>query len=224
MNFSKRVCFLFTIVLLPWCSTTWAGLVVYTDPTPFQTAGVGVLEDFEGVPVTKDAGVLSFTNHGITYTGTQASNPNVYVASPGYNNFGIAPASTTSSVLTGNGNEEFKMEFGAGYKAIGFDVYLNNGKVSDNPYTPVTTNWYSGSTLINTYTDTRPAGLYFLGLSSDVAITKITWVAAAGDQINTGIDNLRVAADTVPVPVPGAVLLGFVGLSVAGGWLRRKVG
>jgi hypothetical protein len=84
---------------------------------------------------------------------------------------------------------------------------------------PITTNWYgSGGTLITTIISNLPAeSVGFIGLSSDVPIYSISYVATGGVQINTGIDNLY----TGTIPAPGAVLLSAIGASLVG-WLRRR--
>ncbi len=214
MRFSTSVGLLFALAYLPLCSSARADLY-YLDQAAFQTAypGVGVHETFEGV-APKNTALGSFTSNGITYTGLQPVGANVWVASAGYNNFGIQPATTTSAVLTSTGYELFEIDLsGVPARAVSFDVYLNNDG-------PVTTRWYGqDDTLLSTYTDDRGAGLYFLGFGSDEPIYRIEWASTVvvPQMVNTGIDNVRLA----PVPVPGAGLLGVIGLSVAG-WLRRK--
>ncbi len=214
MGFSRRVCLLFTLAVLPLCSSARAGLY-YLDQASFQTAypSGGVQETFEGV-TPKDTALGSFTSNGITYAGLQPVGANVWVASTGYDNFGIRPAATTSAVLTSTGYELFEIDLsGVPAWAVGFDVYLNRDG-------PVTTNWYGkGDTLLSTFTDNRGAGLYFLGFGSDEPIYRIEWASAVvvPQMVNTGIDNVRVA----PVPVPGALLLGMLGLGAAGVKLRR---
>ena len=72
---------------------------------------LAIHETFEGAP-SKDVALASLVSGGITYapvtgcgdTGTCPGN--VWVASPGYDNFGI-PGSTGSSILTATGNEYF---------------------------------------------------------------------------------------------------------------------
>jgi len=62
----------------------------------------------------------------------------------------------------------------------------------------------------------------FFGITSDIPITTIRWYegleTGSGFNEETALDNFAV----VPVPVPGAVLLGMLGLSVAGIKLRKS--
>jgi hypothetical protein len=185
---------------------------VYTIDSFFDVwADVTLVEDFELV-FPKDTALPSFTSNGITYTGTQVSNPNVWVASPGYTNFGVPL--TTSSILTSTGPEDFVIDLSAfSYTAVSFDAYLNN-------LGPVVVEVYgSGPTPMLTLIDLRGAGMWFTGYTAGEPITSIHWIAVGGEQVNTGIDNLRLGQYVVPAP--GAVLLGAIGTCLVG-WLRRR--
>lgn len=188
---------------------------VYTDFAAFVTNHNPVLvEDFEAV-APKDTALPSFTSNGITYTGMQASSPNVWVTGPAYvyNNFGAPLAS--QSVLTANANEDFLIDLSVvANTAVGFDVYLNN-------LGPVVTNYYGAAgNLLGSYTDNRGAGaVRFLGISTDEAIYTVRWTATGGQTVNTGLDNVRLGTNVVPVP--GAVLLGAFGTGLFG-WFRRR--
>jgi len=83
-----------------------------TRPLFDTAASTTVLEDFEGV-VPKDTPLASFVSNGVTYTGLAGSPfPNVWVASPGYNNFGAGVTQpTTTSILVANGDEDFTLGF-----------------------------------------------------------------------------------------------------------------
>jgi hypothetical protein len=141
---------------------------------------------------------------GVTYTGLAGTPfPNVWVASPGYNNFGAGVGITTTSILTANGNEDFGIAFSSPYQAIGFDVYLNG-------LGNVTVQVFDASGLIYTFVDTRNLDTKeFYGFISDTPITAIRWTSTNGGQRNTGIDNILVAAS---VPEPG--VLGLIAASL----------
>ena len=97
----------------------------YTSPGAFSGAAgtPSYTETFESVPIPKDAAFAAFTQAGITYIGQAGTN--VWVASPGYNNFGAGLNPTTTSILTANGDENFLIQFLTPYSAVGFDVYYN---------------------------------------------------------------------------------------------------
>jgi hypothetical protein len=207
----KTACLALAVVLLPLSSVSLAVPDVYTIESFFDVwADVSLVEDFETV-IPKDTALPSFTSNGITYTGTQASNPNVWVASPGYTNFGVPV--TTSSVLTSTGPEDFVVDLSAfSYTAASFDAYLNN-------LGPVVVEVYgSNPAPMLTLIDLRGAGMWFTGITTGEPITSIHWTSVGGEQVNTGIDNLRAG---YVVPAPGAVLLGAIGTCLVG-WLRRR--
>jgi hypothetical protein len=183
-----------------------------------------VIDDFEDFS-PKDSFIPgAFTRANLTYEAVSCSGTefgqaicpgNLGVSSPGYINYGIAGA-TTSSILTANGNEVFTITPGVALRNLGFDVYT-----IDDPGFPtsvvgaenvlVSVLTASGTTL---HSLTPPAGNFgFLGILSDEDILEVTWRASAGGIRNTGIDNIRVSAS---VPEPGALFalgLGLVALA-----------
>ncbi len=218
----RRTILVWGASLLLLAGVASADLTPFTSFDAFDAATNTVLvEDFESDDLTRGEALTSFTSNGITYAGLQATNPNVWLAPAGYKNFGLGvhgTEPTTSTVLTSTGYEFFKIELGAkAATAVGFDVYLN----ADGP---VTTSYY-GSTgnLIKTITDTRgPGAVLFFGVLADEPIHRIEWASAVVplQNVNTGLDNLRLG-ETV-VPLPGAVLLGAIGLGL-GGWITRRM-
>jgi hypothetical protein len=211
---SWKLAALVAAVLVSLSNVGSAAFMVYDDLSGFSAGtNTTLVETFEAV-APKDTPLASFTSNGITYTGMQPSSPNVFVTSPGYTNFGI-PGATTSSILTSNGNEVFEIDLSSmPSTAVGFDVYLNG-------LGAVTTEYLGGTdNLMLTVIDHRPAGVVrFLGVSMDDPIYKIRWTAVGGDQVNTGLDNVRLG--TAAVPAPGTILLAAVGTGIVG-LLRRR--
>ncbi|MBD3420015.1 MAG: PEP-CTERM sorting domain-containing protein [Chitinivibrionales bacterium] len=194
-----------------------ADIITYSDFAVFDgAADIALAEDFESVPVAYNTALSSFSNNGLTYSGVSSSpfSPNVWIASPGYTNFGI-PGPTTSSILTATGNEDFLViDVAPDQTAIGFNTYLNDfGDVT------VTVTEIDGQvTVFDYYHDPEDVG--FLGVIADDAIASLQWTAQGGEKINTGIDN--VYAGTTPVPEPATIsLLGF-SLCALALYRRRK--
>jgi hypothetical protein len=173
---------------------------------------LSIHETFEAIS-PKDTSLASFASAGITYAPVTG---NVFVSSPGYANYGI-PGATTSSILTSNGNEYFTVTPGFTVRSLGFDIYTisepgNPNSVAGADDVVVSVLTAGGTTVLNL---PAPMGNFgFLGVISDDPILSLTWQADLGGVRNTGIDNLRVAE--APIPEPGTLLLigsGLVGLA-----------
>ena len=173
-----------------------------------------LVEDFESIaPTPKDTAIASFTSNGITYTGLAGTPfPNVFVSSPGYTNY-EPPGMTTSSILTGNGDEDYTLEFSTAVTAVGFDTYINTSG-------PAMVSVFGNGGLLDTFNHSHdPATVGFLGILAMEDIKSIRWTTTNGAVVNTGIDNIRTGA-VIPIPAAawlfGSTLLGLAGIG------RRK--
>jgi hypothetical protein len=200
-----------------------SALIVYANQVSFSGASTtSLVEDFEAVGVyPRNAPMASLNHNGITYTALAGvPSPNIWVASPGYNNFGTP--TTTTSILTANGNEDFRLTF-AGITAIGFDTYLN-------VYGPATIQVLGASGILGSFVlNQNPAQVGFWGVTSDVdAITGIRFTSTLGGIINTGIDNVRLGSaqstvEPATVPEPSSlILLAFGLLAVLVGMKQKR--
>ena len=131
---------------------------------------------------------------------------------PGYNNYGAGVGTTTTSILTANGDEDILAgSFSDSPTAVGFDVYLNG-------LGPASVEFFNGSTSLGTVSFPTGDDIEFAGIVSDTPITSFHFVSTLGGRLNTGIDNVWTSA-SVPDGGSTAILLGLgmVGLS-----LRRR--
>lgn len=202
--------FVLMLALALTAGTGHSSIIIYHSQVAFNAAASpSLLEDFESV-VPKDVALSSFTSNGVTY----ASSTNVWVASPGYTNFGAGVGTTTSSILTATGDENFTaVFFSTPYFAVGFDTYLNG-------LGPATAEFYGTGGLLGSYTYPGNANdKEYLGIVSTEPIVSFHWVSTLGRTLNTGIDNISVSS--VPTPEPATMLLvGFGLLGMAA--FRRK--
>jgi hypothetical protein len=179
-------------------------------------------ETFETLsgPYVKDSyGYASMTLAGITYSALAGvPRHNLGVSSPGYVNYGAGLNPTTSSILTSNGDEWFRLTFASPTYAVGFDTYGNG-------LGPMVTSFYNGATLLGSISYNGAAALGFAGFlsSGSTQITSVEFQSTLGGQLNTGIDNVLVYdTPTSSVPEPASILLMASGLVAVGAVARRR--
>jgi hypothetical protein len=205
-----RVAAVLALISLFPVAASAATITFYTSEAAFvAAANPSLLETFEAV-APKDTALAVIVSNGVTYSPTGIGT-NVWVASPGYPNFGAGVGVTTTSILTATGEEDFVGAFfSTPYMAVGFDAYLNG-------LGPATATFFNGATVLGSFS--FPAlqdNIAFLGIVSDTPITSFRWTGTLGGQLNTGIDNIQVSQ----VPEPSTLLLVGVGL-VAYRYRRR---
>ena len=197
-----------------------AAITFYDSQASFNAVvTTSLIDDYE-TGSTRDTPLSSLVRNGVTYTPTDGvigagiPFPNVYLISPGASNFGAGVGTTTTSILTANGDENFRADFATPVRAVAFDAYWNG-------LGPAFITAYHGSTVLGTYSPPgNPNNKGFLGfISDDLTITGFRWDTTLGGQRNTGIDNLRTAA---PVPEPETYAMLLAGLGLLGFAARRR--
>jgi hypothetical protein len=196
-----------------------AGVTFFTSQASFSGASSTTLvETFEAgsIPaVPRNVSLAGFTANGITYT---PNSGNVFVANPGFTNFGAGVGTTTTSVLTANGDEDFTAAFSTAPTAVGFDAYFNGlGPGSVRVFG-------AGNVLLDTFNFSGTLDdIGYIGITSAAPIASIRWTTTLGGRLNTGIDNISLGdATTTVVPLPPALALLLGGLAVLGVTGRRN--
>lgn len=179
-------------------------------------AAAAVIEDFESAG-PKDTPLASLATSVGVFTPIAPGN-NVWVASPGYTNFGPGLNPTTSSILTANGDEGFELVFAFAASNFQTQIYLND-------LGPATLELYSGASLLFSITIQADAddtnNLFGLGVTHFLPMTRMTFVSTLGGRLNTGLDNISLTPfAAVPEPASWALMIG--GFALAGAAMRRK--
>jgi len=202
--------------LVAWAGSANATVFVNNQAAYNAAAPTAALvEDFEATGQPVDALITaSFSHNGVTFLGLAGSPvPNLVIASAGYTNFGAGVGTTTTKILTANGDESFVVTFASAVSAFGFDAYFNG-------LGPTTLSVFNGISLVDS---ASTAGAFdfkgHLGVAGVGPITSFTWITTQGGVLNTGIDNLTTAA-VVPEPSTWALLA--LGLAAMAGLSRRQ--
>lgn len=197
-------CILCTALGLAAAPSAAAVVTFYNSAAAFNAVATTTLRaDFEGFNRAADTPGISnpYTEGGVTF-----SNPsNLYVAA----RTGAAVAvgdiefPITSNVLTVSGNEDILMSFGGlAARAMGFDSFTNRFGA------PVVSVFDLSDVLIGSTVLTQgPNSAGFVGISADVVIGSVRWLATSGGIKDTAIDNIRVGSNAIPEPSTLALLL-----------------
>ncbi len=184
--------------------------------TAAPAAALTIVEGFEGA-APKDVPLPILVRPIGTFTGLAGSPfPNVFVASPGYTNFGPGNNPTTTSILTANGDESFDVALSLAARTVSLDIYLND-------LGPATLSFFNGATLLDAFdypADVNNANNFFNQSYTNLTnpITRFTFSSTLGGQLNTGIDNVTISS----VPEPGAWAMMIAGFGLAGAALRHR--
>ena len=185
-------------------SAAQASVTFFTTQAAFDAAtDTTLLENFATAP-SKNHALASLTLHGVTYTSlaTGASH-NVYVAAPGFSNFGSHVGVTTDNIMTSSGVENILATFATPQAAIGFNAFFNGRG-------PGTLSVFgAGNSLLGslTFADgmdpaTGLADKGYLGFASSDLIYSFQWNTTQGNILNTGYTNISVGTITAPPPPP----------------------
>lgn len=178
-------------------------------------AAVTLTEDFEtlGPRDTLLAGPLATAIGSITAL-AGVPFPNLFLSSPGYNNFGSGNNPTTSVILTANGDEAFSANLAFAARTVSMDVYLND-------FGPAQLRFYNGATLLGTlaFAIADPNFQTVSYTSLGPLITSFVFDSTLGGQLNTGLDNISI---TTGVPEPANWALLIAGFGVVGAARRRQ--
>lgn len=210
--------------ILTASSAANAATNLFSNEAAFNVAAPGTLliENFEDSPPgSRDVSLASYTGPGneITFVPFDSTPlpPNLVIASAGYTNFGAGQNPTTSIILTASGNEGFDGTLAAAAFALGFNVYLNDS--------PFTVSFFNGVTALGVLTFDSPPdpgnNFGFAGITTDVGVTSFRIQATNGENVNTGVDNIRIQSSAA-VPEPGTWALMLLGFGAVGGSLRFR--
>jgi len=191
-----------------------AALVAFSVP-----ASAATVETFEAL-APKDVPLPTLATSVGVFNPIGGGAGNVFISSPGYNNYGTAVSPTTSSILTANGDEAFELLLAAPTQSISMDIYFNG-------LGPIFVEYFNGATLLGSYNlNSGPGGMllnqFGVNFGPGTQITRMTFVSTLGGQLNTGIDNVTVDFLRTGVPEPATWALLIAGFGVVGGAMRTR--
>ena len=183
---------------------------------PAAASPLTAFEDFEAVS-PKDTPLGSL----VTNVGTFTPDPglNVFVAPPGYTNFGPGLNPTTSSILVANGDEGWSLDLAFHAATIEVTFYLNDlgpaqFRLYDKNDNPIGGINFSASPIDDN------VKTFLIGYS-DNRIARATWSSTLGGRLNTGWDNITISRIEEVVPEPSSWALMIGGFALVGAAVRR---
>lgn len=192
------------------------GLAV-TFAVPVAASPLIAFEDFESIsPKDTSLGTL------VTNVGTFTPDPglNVYVASPGYTNFGPGVNPTTSSILTANGDEAWTLDLAFVAASIQVTFYLNDLGPAQFRLYDATDTVIGSINFTDTALDSNKQTWVFS--YNENRIVRATWTSTLGGRLNTGWDDITIAQVAGGIPEPASWALMIAGFGLVGGALRRR--
>lgn len=194
---------------------TLAAVTFFDNKVAFDAASTTTLRaTFEGFNRVSDTPAIAnpYSEGGVTFT--EPSNLYIATQTGAAVMFGDIEFPITSNVLTVSGNEDITMTFaGPAPTAVGFASFTNRFDA------PVVSVFDTASHLIGTYVLTQlPNSAGFVGITSDIGIGSVRWLADRGGIKDTAIDNIY----TGQVPEVSTWLLMLSGLTCLGFWVRRQ--
>ena len=154
------------------------------------------------------------SNIGVITGLAGAPAPILFLASPGYTNFGAGNNPATSVTLVANGDEAFEGILAFGARSISMDLLLND-------LGSATLQFFNGATLLAQYGFAAGAINYqpVSFTSGGPLITRFVFTSTLGGQVNTGLDNITITSG-VPEPARWALLI--AGFGLVGAAARRR--
>ncbi|MFN9176224.1 MAG: PEP-CTERM sorting domain-containing protein [Synechocystis sp.] len=197
-----------------------AEAAIFTDKTTFLNVTTGLTTvDFEGLIAPDTAGALPSTVSGVTFSNTGGS-PFLLNCATLPSSFGNCPnvieaAGPTTVGGTGNFPNVITAQFPGGFTAVGIDFL---------PYSfgdTQTVSTSTGETYEFTFNNNPPAYVQFVGFTSDVPITSLTFtVSTASGQL---FDNVVYGqATSTEVPEPLTILGASAAVAFGAGFKHRK--
>ncbi len=215
MNRSHTSVALFLVISIP--ALARGDVVLYASQAAFDAAtrsSVAVtFEEAEWDPLVGVEFVGSVASGGITFVPIASPPilpPNLFVAPTTQTNFCCPLASRT---LTSSGGENIDLVFDVPTHAVGFTCYANGGE-------PIVFTLSFASAAPMQFTSPQPGNsVGFIGFVSSEPFTKLNWTSDFGDQINTGIDDVRLGTGACPSDLNGDGVVDAADLAVLlGAW------